>query len=338
MQSDFISAKNLKSESLVTHGNVDRANHQFDRFLKTIFARMPINSQKAMKSDWSCYQRFIKESAAIGLIAVPDDEDVMIETMLAYVDYLSKKYKIKTIRRRLHHLKVLFSYFGCPNPLLTSHELKKNISLTIKSVAQPAGQAEPLTADMLIEHLSKIDANNLMSLRNAMIVNLAYDSLCRASEMRMIKLSHIDKEKDGTGTVFVERTKSDREAIGAYRYISKTTMELIEQWKERTGLSNKDYLVRALTSAGTIKPYIAHEESPPVSYEVIVSAFKAANVSLSGHSARVGAVIDMVKAEISIEKIQLAGGWRDQAMPLLYSRKIRAKNSAAAEMARKNGR
>jgi integrase len=310
------------------------SNEAFERFVKNIFANMPVNSQKAVRSDWNCYMRFIK--ANNGIAAVPATEGLAYQTMIGYVYYLRERFMVKTIRRRLHHLKVLFSYFGCPNPLMTSHELKKSISLVIKKVAKPAGQAEPLSADLLKAHTDKVDLSNLKALRDTMIVNLAYDSLCRSAELRVIRLDHVTKNDDGTGTVFVERTKSDREAIGSFRFISKTTMTLIKSWLDVTGIK-EGYLLRAVTSAGTLKPYLATEIAP-LSYDAVVGAFRAVNVNLTGHSARVGAAVDMVKQGISLEKIQLAGGWRDPGMILFYARKTAAEHSAAADMAKVMGR
>lgn len=333
----FLPASTQKLETVVaTEPVIDRSD-KFQQFFTTIFLRMPIATQKAIKSDWNSYNRFVISKSALGMTALPDCEEEMMGNMLSYVEYLSERFTVKTIRRRLHHLKVLLSYFGCPNPLMTNHQLKKSISLTIKGIAKPSGQAEPLTVEILNEYLRNSSDDCLMSLRNNVILNLAYDTLCRASELRVLKLKHISRDIDGTGTAFVERTKSDREAIGAYRYISKTTMALIDRWISKTQLTGDDYLIRALTSAGTLKPYLARA-IPPVSYEVIVAAFRKADASLSGHSARVGAVIDMVKNGVSLEKIQLSGGWRDPTMPLFYSRKLRAKNSASAEIAAKFGR
>lgn len=331
MMNQFLIPKNEITHEIIAGDLHINGSANFDQFLKSIYERLPNNTQKAMRSDWRCYERFIKANE---LAITSADENVMFNTMTAYVDYLSKKFTIKTIRRRLHHIKVILSYLGGTNPLMTSHQLKKSISLTIKKVAKPAGQALPLTNDILAIKTEQANLDNPIELRNIMIINLAYDSLCRTAELRMIKVGHISKDSDGSGTVFIERTKSDREAVGAYRFVSATTMALIEKWIENMKLKSTDFLICAMTSAGTRKPYLGYDSRPAASYEVIVSAFKAAQVSLTGHSARVGAVLDMVKAEISITKIQLAGGWRDQAMPLLYSRKIRAKNSAAAEMAK----
>lgn len=313
------------------------ASHEhFERFVTNIFANMPLNSQKAIKSDWNCYMRFIESTTEAGIVAVPSTEKQAFDGMVAYLNYLRERFTIKTIRRRLHHLKVLFSYFGCPNPLATSHELKKTISLVLKKVAKPSGQAEPLSADLLKAHMEKVDLSNIKALRDTLIVNLAYDTLCRSAELRVLRVDHLTVNTDGTGSVFVERTKSDREAIGSFRYVSKTTMALIQRWLDATGIK-EGYLLRAVTSAGTLKPYLA-TEIKPISYEAVISGFRSVNVNLSGHSARVGAAVDMVKRGISLEKIQLSGGWRDGSMVLFYARRTAAEHSAAADMAKAMGR
>ena len=113
-------------------------------------------------------------------------------------------------------------------------------------------------------------------------------------------------------------------------------MALIQRWLEVSGIK-EGYLLRAVTSAGTLKPYLA-TEIKPISYEAVIAGFRSVHANLTGHSARVGAAVDMVKRGINLEKIQLAGGWRDPGMILFYARKTAAEHSAAADMANVLGR
>ena len=59
---------------------------------------------------------------------------------------------------------------------------------------------------------------------------------------------------------------------------------------------------------------------------------------LSGHSTRVGAAQDMVAAGIGLPAILQAGRWKSPAMVNRYGERLLARNGAAAQLARIQGR
>ncbi|MFX8723708.1 hypothetical protein ABTM71_19785, partial [Acinetobacter baumannii] len=48
--------------------------------------------------------------------------------------------------------------------------------------------------------------------RDAALISLGYDTLCRSSELSAMQVEHVTLNTDGTGTVLIPRAKSD--AIG----------------------------------------------------------------------------------------------------------------------------
>ena len=59
---------------------------------------------------------------------------------------------------------------------------------------------------------------------------------------------------------------------------------------------------------------------------------------LSGHSTRVGAAQDMIAAGIGLPAILQAGRWKSSAMVNRYGERLLARNGAAAQLARIQGR
>jgi hypothetical protein len=56
---------------------------------------------------------------------------------------------------------------------------------------------------------------------------------------------------------------------------------------------------------------------------------------IAGHSTRIGAAHDLVEAGIDVAAIANAGGWKSLMMPNYYTRELRAKQSAMAQLIRR---
>ena len=59
---------------------------------------------------------------------------------------------------------------------------------------------------------------------------------------------------------------------------------------------------------------------------------------LSGHSARVGSVIEQFKNNIKPYAVQMSGGWNSPLMPVHYGKQISTKNSGSAQLSKLSGR
>jgi site-specific recombinase XerD len=56
---------------------------------------------------------------------------------------------------------------------------------------------------------------------------------------------------------------------------------------------------------------------------------------IAGHSTRIGAAHDLVEAGFDVAAIASAGGWKSLMMPNYYTRELRAKQSAMAQLIRR---
>jgi len=304
---------------------------QFQRYLEEIFPNLPANTRKALASDWRVYCKFCAQN---GYQPIHADYEIMGKTILAFVDSQATKLKHNTISRRITSLKTIFQAMNVSNPLVTDLIVKKAVRLKINQVAKPAGQAKPLMWKTINDHITTLDLDDLLSLRTAIILSLAFDTMCRASELSHIKFEHITRRANGHGSVLIEKSKTDKTAIGSYRFVDTNTLKLIDLWSARTGLK-RGFILRPINGKSrNVYPSSKLRDLKPVNYSTILNAFKSIGYdeNFTAHSTRVGSALEQIQAKISSQKIQLAGGWKSPHMIAYYGRQLDDQSSGSAEL------
>ena len=76
----------------------------------------------------------------------------------------------------------------------------------------------------------------LLELRDVALLQTMSDGLLRLSELTEIQVADIDTEADGSGRLFLARSKTDQEARGATIYLGPPTVEAINAWREAAGV------------------------------------------------------------------------------------------------------
>ena len=134
------------------------------------------------------------------------------------------------------------------------------------------------------------------------LISLMRDRLLRRSEVAAIEWSDITKEDDGSGRLWITRSKTDQEGQGAVGYVSPQTIEKLE-------------LIRS-TSSGPV--FTFNERSVT---RRIAEAARAAKLpgKYSGHSPRIGMAQDLARAGASLNQMMTAGRWKSHAMPARYT-------------------
>lgn len=309
---------------------------QFARYLESIFPNLPANTRKAIASDWRQYCVFCLEN---GLRPTSDDMESMSRTLLSFIDSQSSRLKVNTIQRRITSLKTLFNAMNVVNPISNDLITKEAIRARLKKIASPAGQAKPLARTIIDDYIKTLNFNCLLQLRTALILTLAHDTMCRASEIANIKVENITKRFTGNGSVLIERSKNDKAAIGSYRFIRASTMRIIDLWLAKTQIAEGHLLRPIHAKSNQVYRLKDGQKCEPINYSTILKAFHSVGQtnSYTAHSARVGSALEQIEAGINSQKIQLAGGWKSPYMIAYYGRQLDDQNSGSAELAKLHG-
>src|SRR3546814_16694597 len=94
-----------------------------------------------------------------------------------------------------------------------------------------------------LAHLLKACRRDLLGLRDAALLRVAYDSAGRRSELVAIRAEHIERDAEGAGTLFLPSSNPDQAGEGAWGYLSPATMGPIASWRA-AGPSDRGALIR----------------------------------------------------------------------------------------------
>jgi len=175
-----------------------------------------------------------------------------------------------------------------------------------------------LTED-LKRRILKDCPNSLIGMRDAALISVGYDTLCRSSELAWMRVEHLDLE---ARTAYIPRSKSDPFCDGRLARMSNETAAAVQTWLEASRIVEGP-LFRGLR-LGHLSD--GHMETSSIRRLIKASARRArlghdVVSGLSGHSMRVGAAQDLMTSGHDIVAIMTAGGWRNVEVVARYCEK-----------------
>ena len=212
----------------------------------------------------------------------------------------------------------------------------KGYKLDADAQRRRRGQMPGITWKMAEEVCSRLDdLGTLTALRDSMIFGMMRDGLLRASEMVKVRVSHIQRQPDGSGILTIPRSKTDLEGKGKTRPLSPATMKRISRFLEVTGITSGHIAVRFHSNRYT--RVVMAKSQKPLKTPGIRQLTKR-RLSQSGydgnkygsHSFRVGSTQELARRGVSDIEIMRAGGWKRLSTAASYARNLEAGKSAMA--------
>jgi integrase len=194
--------------------------------------------------------------------------------------------------------------------------------------------------------------------RDVAMLHVAYDLMMRSAELVAMEWSRLVPLPQGGGTYRLGKTKTDQAGVGRTLYLRPATLAALEAW--RAQCSEGIFIFHAVVDDRDLDPAAApteviaaqwcarrdrarHREQNALGAREVSMVFRrAANQAgldldlhwLSGHSARVGAAQDMVRAGSSTAQVQLAGRWASERMPIRYAERVLARDAGEDRFAK----
>ena len=278
------------------------------------------NTLRALLADQRVFGAFCDQHGVTDLPATP-------ATVARFVKSMATEKKPSTIRRYLASISHKHRAAQIPDPCKADA-----VTLALKALHRAEGraqkQAAPLRREHVVAALRARPRLSLRDLRQRAIIAVAYDSLCRASELVALRVKDITAAADGAATVLVRRAKNDQEGEGSVRFLRADTANHVRAWTAAASLTD-GALFRAVLKGGRVGGPLHECEISRAMREL---APKAAG-HVSAHSTRIGACQDMAKAGISMLAVMQAGGWKTASMPAAYNRHQDAQTGGMAMLA-----
>lgn len=284
-------------------------------------------TERALQGDIRRFSEWCAERGVEPLPASPD-------TVMQYIDAMAEHMVPASVRRYVSSISKLHSIAEVSNPT-QSQEVKNALLRMMRAKGTRQRQAGPLTREKLNRILNSHTGRRgrkLRTIRDLAMVCLAYDTLCRRSEIAAMNMDDLTFSDDGTGVVLIRRSKTDQFGEGSTRFIAKDTMKRLRRWLFAAhitagavfrGVDNADQLNDRISTMGIVRAFKRLAKRADLEAETI-----------SGHSCRVGGCQDMVSAGLEVGGIMQAGGWKTPIMVARYSQALEARRGAAAQLAK----
>ena len=181
-----------------------------------------------------------------------------------------------------------------------------------RTLGRYSQQAFGITAPILGKMLSAT-AENLRGVRDRALLLLAYDSMCRRSELVSLKIADIQLEEIDSQVqmkIRLRKSKTDQELQGRWIHPSKKSANAITAWINQ-GKLHDGYLFRGINNAIDITKELKGSQINRIYKRLAKDANLPKEMidQISGHSMRVGAAQDLLKSGASMPMIMNKGRW-----------------------------
>jgi site-specific recombinase XerD len=267
---------------------------------------------RAYKSNFEYFIRFCDENNVNALPAQP-------ETVAQYIKKLSDGHlKSSSIKIAVASIAAIHNFNSMTDP--TRHpDVKIEMRPMFRTLGRYAKQAYSINGDLLKQMVAATD-NSLRGIRNKAILLVAYDSLCRRSELVSLEFEDVlINEKDGNVKLKLRKSKTDPHGAGKNLYLSNEAQQALKEWIYKSKI-NSGRIFRAISVTGEIRDSLNSSHIGRIfkkrAYESRIDPEIIKGIS--SHTARVGAAQDMLTIGESLAKIMQRGRWSKTCTVMRY--------------------
>ena len=281
--------------------------HTLEKLLARCEGAYSQNTLRGYRNDLRQFQEWCVANDNGWLPAQP-------ETIAAFVDEEVETKATATIKHRLDAIR--FAHMMADLPCPTEHS---EVKLAVRRARRKKSARQKQALGLTSECLSKMVAacpDTLDGRRNAALLSVGYDTLCRSSELALLTVEHLSPCRS---FILIPRSKSDPYWEGRIAHLSEATSRLVETWLSLAGLE-EGTLFRGLHTRKMAERALSTSSIRRIVKRTAAKAgLNGAEVSaLSGHSMRIGAAQDMMVAGIDTLGIMQAGGWKSKNVLARY--------------------
>lgn len=254
------------------------------------------------------FERFIEFCEKLKVCAIPADP----EKVANYVSCLTKSgLKSSSIRIAVASISSIHKLNSFKDP--TQHpDVKIEMRRMHRTLGRSSNQAFGITAELLEKMLSST-GNDLRGFRDRALLLVAYDSMCRRSELVSLRMEDIDSSNTG-GTIKMKirlrKSKTDQENNGKWLMLGCRSTESLSLWIEKAKI-NEGHLLRGVNNASKISNKLSCSHINRIYKRLATDAKFPSKLikQISGHSMRIGAAQDLAKEGATLLALMHKGRW-----------------------------
>ncbi len=296
------------------------AKNMLDETISYISDAYAPSSIRAYKVN---FERFITFCDSISESALPSDP----KTIAKYIQKLTaNNLKSASIRLATAAISTIHKLNQLPDPT-QQPAAKLELRRMHRTLGRASKQALGITAQ-IVERMILTIENDLHGLRDKALILLAYDSLCRRSELVSIRLNDIERDDVGLPIrIRLRKSKTDRDGIGKVIRINPSTQEAISNWINSAKIE-EGFLFRGIKNNGGILYRLSPGQINRIYKRVAAKGGLSSQQikNISGHSIRVGAAQDLVSSGASLPILMNRGRWSKPDTAMRYTEALSCEN------------
>jgi integrase len=190
-----------------------------------------------------------------------------------------------------------------------------------RRLGRASSQAFGINKDLL-DRMIAVTTDDLRGIRDKALLSLAYDTLCRRSEIVSLDVTDVIYTDDQI-KIRLKKSKTDQDWLGKTLEITKRTEEHLLKWLQKSklntgrlfrGVKNNGLLTGTLNKAQINKIYKKLAKKIHINHQILKK--------ISGHSTRVGATQDLMSSGASLPTIMNRGRWSKTDTAMRYIENI----------------
>ena len=259
---------------------------------------------RAYRANFEVFIRYCEEKGTSPLPSQP-------ETVTRFVAHLSNGHlQSASIRIAIVAIAAIHRLNRFDNPTKDP-----DVALEVRRMYRKLGRASKQALGVtqpILEKLIGVTDDSLRGIRDRMLLLLAYDSLCRRSELVSLRVEDISNLNTDKGLqIRLRKSKTDPNAMGKWLHLSERTQRAIEDWINASGI-NEGFMIRRMTKHGGILPRGISGGHINRIYKRLAAEAKLDSKMIehiSGHSMRVGSAQDLLNSGASMPMLMNRGRW-----------------------------
>jgi site-specific recombinase XerD len=256
---------------------------------------------RAYKSN---FENFIKYCEEIEQDALPANH----KTVVNFIQKISDGHlKSASIRMAVASIATIHKLNRFNDPV-NDPDVKLEMRRMHRHLGRASSQAYGINKDLL-DKMITATTNDLRGARDKALLSLAYDTLCRRSEIVSFDITDVIN-KNGQIKICLRKSKTDQNRFGKLISINKEAQINLLKWLQKSNLSSGK-LFRGVKNNNQITASLNKAQINKIFKRLAlkVNVEKENITKISGHSARVGAAQDLLKYGASIPMIMQKGRW-----------------------------
>ena len=257
---------------------------------------------RAYKSNFEVFIKYCDENNTSALQASSN-------IVTSYIKELSSHLKSSSIKIAVASIAALHNLNSFKDP--TQHpDVKIEMRRMYRTLGRYSKQSYGINKNLLDRMVASTD-DSLRGARDKAILLVAYDSLCRGSELVSLEFEDlIINSNDGSLKLKLKKSKTDPHGVGKHLYLSDNAQKALKDWIDKSKIFSGK-IFRAITPTGKIKDSLNSSHIGRI-YKKLAQLSKADRSiikNISGHSLRVGAAQDLMLSGSTLPLIMNRGRW-----------------------------